>query len=203
MYIYDIKWTTQTAGPSPCCNQRTELFLLGCQKAMLGHPCPGCFNQSLWQVPKQAKTYTPQTVAKQIIKFAPQPFLTIGGGEPLDQIEELITLCYLLKQEGFHIICYTWRDIQKALINQYGLAFLQSLLKLIMYVDAFIDGPYENDKRIYQENIQDGFLDSIGSSNQHIVLCEPGKLPKSYPLLTVCDFYYDEEQQKLCVKQGG
>ena len=44
LLIRDLKWSVKTAGPSPFNNERTELFLLGCKKAMSGKPCKGCFN---------------------------------------------------------------------------------------------------------------------------------------------------------------
>ena len=46
--VYDIQFDKQTAGPSPNDNKRIELFLLGCDKAMRGDACEGCFNRRLW-----------------------------------------------------------------------------------------------------------------------------------------------------------
>ena len=46
--IFDIKWQVKTAGPSPNENKRIEVFLLGCDKAMQGNPCKGCFNSVTW-----------------------------------------------------------------------------------------------------------------------------------------------------------
>ena len=46
--VFDIKFDVTTAGPSPNDNKRIELFLLGCDKAMRGDPCEGCFNRRLW-----------------------------------------------------------------------------------------------------------------------------------------------------------
>ena len=38
--LFDISWKCKTAGPSPINNERIEVFLLGCKKAAIGHPCP-------------------------------------------------------------------------------------------------------------------------------------------------------------------
>ena len=50
--VFDIRFDVTTAGPSPINNRRIELFLLGCDKAMKGQPCKGCFNSKLWDANK-------------------------------------------------------------------------------------------------------------------------------------------------------
>ena len=56
--IYDVKWTSQNAGPSPDNNKRTEVFLFGCSKAANGNPCRECFNPMIWKVPNNVKEYS-------------------------------------------------------------------------------------------------------------------------------------------------
>lgn len=104
--IFDIKWRTDTAGPSPNNNERIEVFLLGCDKAMLGNPCKGCFNSITWDKNKAEYSWDPIELADMINeKCDPNnKYITIGGGEPTDQIENLIPLTKKLKEHGFHIL---------------------------------------------------------------------------------------------------
>lgn len=209
MYIYNVKWEVKTAGPSPHNNNRTELFLLGCKKASEGNPCKGCFNSQMWHIDKEKSIcQTPYEVAKQLFKYMPNPHLTIGGGEPLDQIEDLIYLCKTLKNKNVHIIIYTWRYIKDILFNQYGLSFYNNFITLSKYVDAFIDGPYEKENHSYDRSKEDGFLNSIGSSNQHIVIVKKDGCYYQYELKNVKDFYYrdnliiDGTEEKIDVYHG-
>lgn len=192
MYIYNVSWKANTAGPSPHDNERTELFLLGCQKAAQGNPCAGCFNSQTWYVDKDKAIFqTPYQVAEQLLKYMPNKYLTIGGGEPLDQIKELIVLCEILKSHGIHIIIYTWRYIKAILSKQYGASFYDDFIALSKYADVFIDGPYKKEKCTYRRDTADGFLNSIGSSNQHIILVKDGRFTQ-YELENVRTFNYKE-----------
>ena len=111
--LRDVRWSVETAGPSPFDNKRTELFLLGCKKAMSGNPCKGCFNSTTWDASKALESHDPIKMAKHINDNAPNKYITIGGGEPTDQIDNLIILCKELKKYGFHIMMYTWKELKK------------------------------------------------------------------------------------------
>ena len=108
--IFDIKWQVTTAGPSPNGNKRIEVFLLGCQKAMKGYACKGCFNSPTWDASKAEWSWDPIELADMINeKCDPNnKYITIGGGEPTDQIRKLIPFTKRLKEHGFHIMMYTW-----------------------------------------------------------------------------------------------
>lgn len=184
MFIFDINWSATTAGPSPEGNRRIELFLLGCHKAASGNPCPGCFNKRTWIVPSNAKQYKPLSAANNIIKHAPNHFLTIGGGEPLDQMNDLIKMNKKLKKHGFHILCYTWRYIDDIMDGIYGTAFKAKFEKLLEVTDGFIDGPFDYTKSCYIHKTSDGLLGSIGSSNQRLVVKDESGL-MFYPILNI------------------
>ena len=117
MRIFNVKWTSRTAGPSPDDNRRTEIFLAGCKKAAKGHPCQGCFNQELWNKEHYVADASPEQVVNRIQKYAPNKYITFVGGEPLDQLDELIEVCRLLKRAGYHIIVITHYELHK-LISQ-------------------------------------------------------------------------------------
>lgn len=164
--VFDIKFDVTTAGPSPNNNKRIELFLLGCEKAASGHPCKGCFNRPLWDANKAEFSRDPVEIANWIIERTPdnEKYITIGGGEPTDQIDHLITLCKELRKADFHIMMYTWRE----LIIEFKTPgeFRKKLLELFKYVDMIVDGQFRIEKKLYQEDAGDGLLSSIGSGNQ-------------------------------------
>lgn len=162
--LFSVTWSTDTAGVSPHGNMRTEIFFKGCNKALVGDPCVGCFNQALWDDYAE-KTYSPEEIANQIEKYAPNKYVTIGGGEPTDQMEGLIELTELLKQKGFHIMVYTWKDLQAMLLDhEEGPKFY----RLLEHIDMLVDGIFDPSERMYKIDQGDGFLSSIGSGNQTI-----------------------------------
>lgn len=172
--LFNVTWSTDTAGVSPHNNMRTELFFKGCNKAISGNACRGCFNTKLWDNTAEY-TYTPEEMANQIIKNAPNKYITIGGGEPTDQIDGLIELTKLLKKAGFHIMVYTWRSLEYTLSKCDSLLlgekikdanFMQKMKLLLDNIDMLVDGIYDEDKRLYDKDAGDGLLSSIGSGNQ-------------------------------------
>lgn len=162
--VFDIKWETDTAGPSPNMNKRIELFLLGCEKAMQGNACKDCFNSVAWDKNIAEWSWDPIKLADHINNNCDpnNKYITIGGGEPTDQIEHLIPLCEKLKEYGFHIMMYTWR-------NMYDIANTHIFKsRLIKYLDIIVDGEFKKDECLYQQDLGDGMLSSIGSGNQII-----------------------------------
>lgn len=182
--IFDIKWRTDTAGPSPNNNERIEVFLLGCNKAMQGNPCKGCFNSITWDKNKAEYSWDPIELADMINeKCDPNnKYITIGGGEPTDQIDMLIPFAKRLKEHGFHIMMYTWRDLKHELdlifnhhmTAYYGISsiekldFAEKMWELIRHLDIIVDGEYKQEERLYQQELGDGMLSSIGSGNQRV-----------------------------------
>lgn len=189
--LWDVKWDTCTAGPSPDNNNRTEVFLLGCKKAISGNPCKGCFNSSTWDDSKAEYSHDPIEMAAHLNKHAPNKYITIGGGEPTDQIDNLIILCKELKKYGFHIMVYTWRELKEIVkkahvafdevssikelenTNPGGYHVLESVIfpsqfrELLKYIDILVDGEYHQEERLYNDNSEnDGTFNSIGSANQ-------------------------------------
>ena len=178
--VFDIKFDVTTAGPSPLKNnKRIELFLLGCDKAMCGHPCPGCFNKKLWDANLAQHSCDIGSLANWIIEKTPveERYITIGGAEPSMQIDKLIPFCKILKDNGFHIMIYTWRELNYELYAHtlpraidYPLDKIDKnkWYELFEYIDMVVDGQFLIDKKLYQEDKADGFLSSIGSGNQEI-----------------------------------
>ena len=182
--IFDIKWRTDTAGPSPNNNERIEVFLLGCNRAMQGNPCKGCFNSITWDKSKAEYSWDPIELADMINEGCDpnNKYITIGGGEPTDQVDMLIPFAKRLKEHGFHIMMYTWRDLKHELdlifnhhmTAYYGISsiekldFAEKMWELIRHLDIIVDGEYKQEERLYQQELGDGMLSSIGSGNQRV-----------------------------------
>lgn len=164
MKIFNAKWTSYSAGPSPDNNKRTEIFLHGCKRAMSGNPCKHCFNPQLWDSSKNLRNEHWVNVGNKIIAHAPNKYVTFVGGEPLDQLDELSNLCHMLKQHGFHIIVFTNHKLRFLVKKNPSYALNQLLLN----IDILIDGQYEENLRIYEEGFGDGLRDAVGSANQII-----------------------------------
>lgn len=174
MKIFDVNWKATTAGPSPCNNERTEVFLYGCNRAIQGKECAGCFNNTLQNNNDCIKTYDVDEIVDNIMLHSPNIFVTFGGGEPSDQIDELIDVCKELKNNGYHIMVYTWRKLINALNNDdEGISIGEGSVAdkfnlLLNNIDILVDGQYDMNQRIYNTEINDGLLNSVGSANQII-----------------------------------
>lgn len=161
MKIFDVRWETRSAGPSPT-GYRTELYLKGCSRAMDGRPCPGCFNTELWSDETEFE-HTPQGVAQKLIRFGSK-HITIVGGEPTDQLVELIELCRLLQAADRNILVFTGLDLITEIdpgSERYAL-----FLQLLSVVNAVVDGAYSMSERIYQLDSSRCLPRFIGSGNQ-------------------------------------
>ena len=174
--VFDIKFDVTTAGPSPNNNKRIELFLLGCDKAMRGDACPGCFNRRLWDANIAEFACDINSLAEWIIEKTPENerYITIGGAEPTFQIDYLIPFCKILKRAGFHILIYTYRELLHELYisnKKYTVPNRIPTTKwfaLLENIDMIVDGPFMQEYKLYKEDEGDGFLSSIGSGNQRI-----------------------------------
>lgn len=174
--LRDVKWKVKTAGPSPDNNERTEIFFLGCKKAMLGNPCKGCFNKTTWDNSKAEFSHDPVLMAKHISENAPNKYVTIGGGEPTDQLDNLLILCKELKKYKFHIMMYTWKNLKNLITMPTGVFLDKDILsknvikyrELLNYVDIIVDGEYKSEQRLWDGTKGDGLFSSVGSGNQII-----------------------------------
>jgi anaerobic ribonucleoside-triphosphate reductase activating protein len=128
---------------------RFVLWTQGCSKG-----CKNCFNPETWSFEKY-KSLTPLEIFR-LIKNSNVNGVTITGGDPLEQPEELLELLVLL--EGLNlsngIILFTGYTIDE--INK---DFL--LRKSLNYIDVLIDGRFEKDQRISSS--------LRGSENQNII----------------------------------
>lgn len=165
--LWDVKWEVTTAGPSPDHNRRSEVFFLGCNKATVdNNPCLGCFNTKLWDATKAEFTHNPMDMVANITRFAPNKYVTIGGGEPTDQFEHLITLAGGLQANGFHVMVYTWKSLIDVWNGKFGDEQKAYFKRLIEVTDMIADGEFLIKERLYKGELADGMLSSVGSGNQ-------------------------------------
>ncbi len=170
--INTIDYEVEISGPG----KRTEIFMQGCYK-----DCKGCFNPTAKAL-DGGRLINVFDTGSAIIKHTPNKLLTICGGEPILQAENLSVLIKGLKEEGFNILLYTgyyyeellspvsmqwYRDIlcketQKDWLKV--LNFRDGLETILENIDILVDGPFEEDKKL---PIEPGKF--IGSSNQRVI----------------------------------
>lgn len=132
---------------------RLTMFTQGCI-----HHCKGCHNPSTWDI-KAGIDYPVEVILDYILnkyrKFKSfYAGLTISGGDPLLQRDDLKVLLTLLKKEepDMNIWIYTGYET-KDVLNEFK--------DLIPYVDVFVTGKFLEEKLDYECKFR-------GSSNQEI-----------------------------------
>lgn len=145
-------------------NLRTVLFVQGCK-----HHCEGCHNPHTWSI-GTGKDFTAEELVKELTKNPIDKGITISGGEPLLQWEELYPVILALKDKQYHLMLYTgytrtWLN-NKIITDDLFLDFLSLF-------DMIVTGPYiEQQKVRYEEHLP------YGSYNQGICKIDNGKLIK-------------------------
>lgn len=145
MYIDRILYPVTALGPG----NRIAIWTVGCSRR-----CPGCANPELWERYPQQKI-APQRLAEYINKLSDRGIdgITISGGEPFDQAEEIKELLDLLKVKPEVLV-----------FSGYSIEELQgdvSKKELLEKIDVLIDGAYV-------EVLNDGVSALRGSTNQQI-----------------------------------
>lgn len=143
MRILDIIDGTIVDGPG----LRTSIYFAGC-----AHKCPGCHNRQSWDFDGGREA----TIDELMAHVEENGFnVTLTGGDPLYQIDEILPLCGRLRDAGYTIWCYTGFTIEEIRASE-------SLSRILDAVDVIVDGPYV-------EALRDLSLQFRGSSNQRII----------------------------------
>lgn len=124
---------------------RTVIFLQGCV-----HLCQGCHNLCTWD-PCEGTKWEITELVEDIKNNSRTKKITISGGEPLLQLNELIELISQL--EYFDIALYTGYELENLPVE---------LMKSVKYLKV---GPFIKNKYITTEPF-------IGSSNQQFISME-------------------------------
>ena len=129
---------------------RDVVFFQGC-----GKRCKGCHNPETWDYMGGCHRFMGDVINELAES---DNDVTISGGEPLDQLEDLVEFTRRLKSQGKNVWVYTGNVVDPT-------KFIYRVLA--QYVDVIVDGRFV-------EELKDSDLLFRGSSNQRII-----NLPKS------------------------
>lgn len=147
LYLYHREKKVKTLGPG----ERYVLWVQGCI-----HNCPNCIAPETHSIDTGGYFININEILEEIREDKAIQGVTVSGGEPFLQAENLIFLLKEIKKIRLNIICYTgflYEDILKDKIS-YG-------KELLKYIDVLIDGKY------IDELNNDNYL--RGSENQRII----------------------------------
>jgi anaerobic ribonucleoside-triphosphate reductase activating protein len=115
---------------------RFVLWTQGCSKG-----CSECFNPETWSN-NIFKEYSPRQIFELIKNFEVDG-ITISGGDPLEQEDELLELLFLLKEIKLPkgIILFTGFTREEIRVNPIR-------EKCLEYIDVLIDGRYEKNLKV-------------------------------------------------------
>lgn len=141
--VIDIVPGTSVDGPG----LRTSIYVAGCR-----HRCAGCHNPQTWDFAQGVE----MTVSDIMEVIEENGFnVTLTGGDPLYSLPAITPLVIAVAKAGYTIWLYTGFTYSRLLE-------LPGIEKILPYMEAIVDGPFEADKR-------DVSLHFRGSSNQRII----------------------------------
>lgn len=144
MRIHNIIPQTRAEGPG----LRFCIWVQGCSRR-----CPGCFNPETWAY-EGGKEYPVEALLQWILTTPDIEGITLLGGEPMEQAEELALLAKAVRLAGLSVLCFTGYTLEE--IQNAGNADMHALL---VQTDLVIDGPYVKEQRDLRRPW-------VGSSNQ-------------------------------------
>lgn len=134
--------------------ERFSVWVQGCPFS-----CPGCIAQSMHDL-DGGYFVSVEELSKRILETAGIEGITISGGEPFIQAEEIAVLLELVKKEqDLGVIVYTgfYYEQLLALASEHP-----EIGRMLSMIDLLIDGPYEE-----KNNLDYGMK---GSTNQRTIL---------------------------------
>lgn len=156
MRLDRLLFPIETLGPG----KRLVIWTKGCSKH-----CEKCANPELWDS-EGAKDVSVEEIARIILNIhreTPVDGITISGGDPLEQAEELLELLELIKPEIADILVYTgyyYEELEKSWPQE-------MLARLEKNVTVLIDGPYIDERN-------DNTCPLRGSTNQSLLFFDEG-----------------------------
>lgn len=143
MNIANIEENSLIYGPGI----RYVIWMQGCSIR-----CKGCWNNKMWSFNKRNDISTDDIVSEIVKQSDVIDGVTILGGEPFDQYDDLMSLVKKLRKKSFGILLYTGYSVEQLTISHKN--------NIFSYIDVLISEPYIEKER----NIENGGL--IGSDNQ-------------------------------------
>ena len=142
--VAHIEPSSQIYGPG----NRFVVWLQGCTLA-----CKGCWNTAMWSH-KANNLVERRALLEQILSTTKISGITLLGGEPLQQSENLLWLLQALQSQDLDIMLYTGYESGE-------LTDIPNALQILKYVDILIAGRYDH-------SLRNTSLQWRGSENQEI-----------------------------------
>lgn len=143
--IHHIIHQTRTEGPGlRCC-----IWLQGCSIH-----CEGCFARDTWAFEERSLIHPVDIINNMRLT---EEGITICGGEPFDQKEDVAELCRLADCKGLSTVVYTGRTLET--LQSMDDEYINIILK---HTDLLIDGPFVRSKLSTSFPL-------IGSTNQRLI----------------------------------
>lgn len=148
MRIHRILLETKAEGPG----NRACIWVQGCK-----HGCKGCFAKHTWDYELGQEMSTEEIIQKITKVIDKIDGVTLLGGEPMDQADELSQVARFVKEAGKNIITFTGYVYEELLgMNKSGVK------ELLEYTDLLADGPFIEELRSFDRPL-------LGSSNQRFL----------------------------------
>lgn len=128
---------------------RMVLWTQGCH-----HHCPSCHNSQTWD-PQGGTLYAVEDLCQQMKEAQLQTGLTLSGGEPFLQSEELLPMVETARQKHLNIWAYTGFTFEELIKDEHK-------RRLLSYLDVLVDGRFIAAQKDYR-------LVFKGSKNQRII----------------------------------
>lgn len=154
MWIDRLLYPVITLGPG----ERVAVWTSGCSKR-----CLGCANPELWDV-DASKGIASDKVAAMLLALSKQHGahrLTLTGGDPLEQVEELVATLEAVRASYDDILLYTGYTLDEA-----RTLLGDTMSRIECLVDVIIDGRYVRE-------LNDGRVPLRGSTNQVVHYLTP------------------------------
>lgn len=158
MYVERILCPIVTLGPG----KRLVIWTKGCSKK-----CPGCISPEMAVIGSAENIEVQQVfhIVKNIFETEGFEGITISGGDPFEQLEEILDLVERLRELVDDILVYTgyvWESFGKTLDEG-------TRKRIEENISVLIDGPY-----IQERNVSG--LALRGSDNQKMIFFDPCKV---------------------------
>ncbi len=138
--------------------ERVCLWTQGCRKN-----CDGCISGEMKPFAEHAEV--PLSLLKEMLKEAAGnrcDALTVSGGDPFEQPEELLRLLIEVRSRFSDILVYTGYLYEDIRDGRYG----KEAAEALKHIDVLIDGPYIKERNDSRSVLR-------GSSNQRILYLNP------------------------------
>lgn len=136
---------------------RSVLFLSGCF-----HNCPGCHNKDMQDINYGENIEVNEIITRIKDNIPIIEGVTISGGEPFEQWENLLPLLQEIRKES--LTCWVYTGYTYNQINNKN-----NFNKLLPWIDVLVEGPFIKDLLTKDHPY-------IGSSNQRILQLSSGNI---------------------------